>query len=114
MMNVMVGAILMAGVQSVAPPQAQQNIQVTAQALDRCMATYAVRLTKTPASDDAIFAEATRSCAPLNEALTTALNTQLPPAQANAFIKQMDASARPNFMTMLARIRHDRASKPAN
>ena len=114
MMGIFFSAMLFSAVQSMTPPPAQQNPQIIAQALDRCMATYAVRLTNTKAPDETIFAEATRGCLALNERLKSAINTQVPAAQASSFIKQMDASAKPDFMGMLAQIRRDRASKPAN
>jgi hypothetical protein len=114
MMAIFIGAVLLSGAQSLVTPQAQPNPQIIAQALDRCMATYAVRLTKTSASDETIYAEAAQGCSPLNERLKGAINAQVPAAQAADFIKQMDASAKPNFIAMLAKIRRDRASQPTN
>ncbi|WP_203310371.1 hypothetical protein [Sphingomonas beigongshangi] len=108
------GALIALAAQSAAAPEPQANPQVIAQALDRCMATYAVRMTKTDASDETIFAEATRGCVQLNEQFKAAINAQVPAPQASAFIKQMDATAKPNFMVMLAKIRRDRAARAAN
>jgi len=111
-MHVLLAAISLAGAQAASTAQAEPSAQIVAQALDRCMATYAVRLTKTDASDEAIFTEATTSCLPLNVRLRAAINAQLPPPQAAGVIRSFDAQAKPNFMTMLAKIRSDRASKP--
>ena len=89
--------------------QPQANLQLLAQAYDRCMATYAVRLTRTEATDEQIYSEATQSCRGLDEQLTAAINSQLPPAQAAEVLETMDAQDKPNFLQMLARIRSDRA-----
>ena len=80
------------------------------------MTTFAVRLTKTAATDEEIYAEADRSCRDLKQQLRAAINTQLPPADAKDVINQFDTSAKPNFMALLARIRRDRAAaaKPSN
>ncbi|MGZ8346419.1 MAG: hypothetical protein ACXWUP_04815 [Allosphingosinicella sp.] len=91
--------------------QAQPDVQMLAQAYDRCMATYAVRLTHTSATDEDIFMQATQSCLSLNGQLRAAINTQLPPAHATEILQSIDAQAEPNFMTMLARIRSDRARR---
>ena len=86
----------------------QTNPQIIAQAYDRCMATYAVRLTRTEATDEEIFAQAIRGCQSLEDQLTDAINAQVSAAQAAEFLQAMEAQAKPNFMTMLARIRSDR------
>jgi phage protein D len=52
--------------QQVTAQQPHPNAQILAQAYDRCMATHAVRLTHTTASDKEIFAQATESCLPLD------------------------------------------------
>ena len=86
----------------------QTNPQVIAQAYDRCMATYAVRLSRTEATDEEIFVQATRGCQSLDDQLTAAINAQVPAAQAAQLLQAMDAQAKPNFMAMLERIRSDR------
>ena len=98
-------------VQPVTAQQRQQNVQILAQAYDRCMATYAVRLTKTPATDEEIYSQAAASCAPLDGQLRTALNAQLEPAQAAEIFRSIDEQAKPNFMATLAQIRSDRAGR---
>ena len=100
-------------VQTSAPAADRPNAQVLAQAYDRCMATYAVRLTRTDAADAAIFAQARDSCRPLGEQMRAALNAELPPAQAAELLTALDARAEPDFMAMLARIRSDRARRAA-
>jgi hypothetical protein len=97
--------------QPAAAQQAEPDIQILASALDRCMATYAVRLTRTAASDREIFAQAIQGCGPLDARLRAALRTQLPPAEADEVLRTIDAQAEPNFMAILARIRSDRAAR---
>lgn len=75
------------------------------------MATYAVRLTRTPASDEAIYAEAAQGCLPLKTRLVDAIRAQVPPAEAAPVLASLETSAKPNFMAMLARIRSDRAKR---
>lgn len=106
-----VALALLTVAQTSAAQQAPLSPQIIAQAVDRCMATYAVRLTRTAASDESIYAAAEQGCRPLNDQLKAAARTAVPPAQADAFIQQLDASAKPNFLAMLARIRSDRAAR---
>lgn len=95
-----------------APTQpAEADAMVLAQALDRCMATQAVRLTHTSAADAAIYAQARQSCSPLRDRLRAAISAQLSQADAAGLLQAMDAQAEPNFMNMLARIRSDRARR---
>lgn len=89
----------------------QPDASTLAQALDRCMATYAVRMTSTDASDDAIFAAATEGCKQIDTELTKTVRRDFPPAEAEAAIKQWSAQAKPNFMNLLSRIRADRAAQ---
>ena len=91
--------------------QPQQDVQTLAHAYDRCMATQAVRLTRTDATDADIFRQATQACLSLQGLLRAAISAQLPPAQAAEILGPMDAQAEPNFMAMLARIRSDRARR---
>ncbi|WP_081570425.1 hypothetical protein [Sphingobium herbicidovorans] len=97
--------------QNASAQEAQPNIQIIAQAYDRCMATYAVRLTRTTAPDEAIYAEATKSCSPLKDKLVEAIRQQVSPPEADKVLASMDASAKPNFLNMLNRIRSDRAQR---
>jgi hypothetical protein len=99
------------GVQPAAAQDPQPNAMILAQALDRCMVTHAVRLTRTPTSDPDIFAQARQSCQPLNDRLRTAINAELPPADAAEMLRSIDQQAEPNFMALLARIRTDRARR---
>lgn len=94
-----------------AAQQGQPNAQIVAQAVDRCMATYAVRLTKTDTADEDIFAQAKLGCLPLHGQLVAAINAQLPAAQAGEILRTLDAQEKPNFMALLARIRSDRAQR---
>lgn len=89
----------------------QPDASTLAQAFDRCMATYAVRMTRTDASDDAIFAAATEGCKQIDTELTKTVRRDFPPAEAEAAIKQWSAQAKPNFMNLLSRIRADRAAQ---
>lgn len=101
-------ASLLTGPQAVAQ-EPQPDIQIIAQAYDRCMATYAVRSTRTAATDEEIFDQATQSCFALDGRLRAAISAQLPAAEATGVLQSMDAQAAPNFMAMLARIRSDRS-----
>ena len=92
-------------------PPSHPDFGIVAQAYDRCMATYAVRLTRTAATDAQIFTEATRSCLPLKARLRAAIIAQLPPAEAAELLGAVDAPAEPGFMALLARIRSDRARR---
>jgi hypothetical protein len=97
--------------QHAAAQDSQPSAMVLAQALDRCMATQAVRLTRTTATDPEIFARARQSCLALNDQFRAAVNAQLPPADAAAMLRSVDEQAEPNFLTMLSRIRSDRARR---
>jgi hypothetical protein len=99
---------------AVAQPASAQTEQpspaILAQALDRCMATYAVRLTKTGAADDAIFTSAVEGCKQIETDLKIVVRRDIAPAQAEAAIMQWGTQAKPNFMSLLQRIRADRAA----
>ena len=97
--------------QNASAQEAQPDIQIVAQAYDRCMATYAVRLARTPAPDEAIYGEATKSCSPLKDKLVEAIRQQVSPPEAAKILASMDVSAKPNFLNMLNRIRSDRAKR---
>jgi hypothetical protein len=97
-----------------AAQQPQPNVPLLAQALDRCMATQAVRLTHTTATDADIYAQASRSCLSLSDELRAAIRTQLPPAQASEILGSIDAQAETNFSALLSRIRSDRARRAGN
>ena len=101
--------LLLFSVQPAAAQQPEPNVQIIAQAYDRCMATYAVRLTRTAATDQDIFRQASQGCLSLGGQLRAAIEAQLPPEQAAELLRSMDAQAEPNFMAMLARIRSDRS-----
>lgn len=96
-----------------APVAAQPapSVPMLAQAHDRCMATHAVRLIRTDATDEAIYAEAQKGCAAIDTELKAAVRAQVPAAQADALIGQFDATGKPNFMALLQRIRADRAAQ---
>ena len=97
--------------QNASAQETQPSIQIVAQAYDRCMATYAVRLTRTTAPDEAIYAEATKSCSPLKDKLVEVIHQHVSPPEAAKVLASMDASAKPNFLNMLNRIRRDRAER---
>jgi hypothetical protein len=82
-----------------------------AQAQDRCMTTYAVRLTRTSATDEAIYADARSGCGTLASQLHAAIAKEYPADQAAELLATLDAQARPNFMALLQRIRADRAAR---
>ena len=105
--NLLVAAALSAG----APVAAQPDVDLVAQAADRCMVTYAVRLTKTEATDEEIFAAATAGCKTLNDEFDAAVTATFPAEQAAEMKAASAAQAKPNFLQLLQRIRADRASK---
>ena len=94
-----------------AQPAPAQDLGVLAHAYDRCMTTFAVRLTRTAAADADIYAEASRSCASLKNHLRAAVVAQLPAAQSSEMIRAIDSQGETSFMAMLARIRSDRARR---
>ena len=102
---------LLFAAQQAAAQDPQPNAMVLAQALDRCMATQAVRLTRTSATDAEIFAQARQSCLALNDQFRAAVNAQLPSADAAEMLRSIDQQAEPNFLAMLSRIRSDRARR---
>jgi hypothetical protein len=104
-------AVLLLGAQQAAAQDPQPNAMILAQALDRCMATQAVRLTRTAATDAEIFAQARQSCLSLNDQFRAAVNAQLPAADAAEMLRSIDQQAEPNFMAMLSQIRSDRARR---
>ena len=93
-----------------APPGAM----LLAQAHDRCMTTYAVRLTRTAATDDAIYAEAVAGCKGLKDQLSAGIARDYAPTQAAELTAALESQARPNFLTLLQRIRADRISRAGN
>jgi hypothetical protein len=94
--------------------QPQADVQIVAQAYDRCMATYAVRLTKTASSDEDIYLQAAEGCLGLGDRLKSAISAQLPAPQAAEILAAMEAQAKPSFINMLAQIRSDRARRTGN
>lgn len=100
--------------QPAAAAQAEPRVPVLAQALDRCMATYAVRLTRTDSADEEIFSAASDGCRSLTEQLSTAIAIEYPADQAQQLVAMLEANARPNFLAMLQRIRADRQNRAAN
>ena len=93
--------------------QSKPDAMVVAQAADRCMTTYAVRLTKTFATDEEIYREASEGCSSVNGLLLEAVKEQLPAQQAQQAVQQLKAQSRPNFLALLTRIRSDRARRDA-
>ena len=87
---------------------AQPSAMILAQAHDRCMVGHAVRLTKTSATDDAIYSEAVTGCNALHEQLGAAVAREYTPEQAAQLTKTFEAQAKPNFLALLQRIRTDR------
>lgn len=103
--------VLLLGAQQAAAQDPQPNAMILAQALDRCMVTQAVRLTRTSTSDADIFAQARQSCLAVNDQFRAAINAELPPADAAEMLRSIDQQAEPNFMALLSRIRSDRARR---
>ena len=74
------------------------------------MATYAVRLTKTEAADEAIYSSATEGCKELKGQLHASIAREYP-GQAEELITALEAQAKPNFLQMLQKIRTDRQNR---
>lgn len=95
-------------------PPAQPSAMALAQAHDRCMTTYAVRLTKTSAADEAIYAEAIAGCKTLKDRLSAGIAREYTPAQAAELTGTLETQAKPNFLALLRRIRTDRLNRAGN
>ena len=87
------------------------NLMTVAQAQDRCMTTNAVRLTRETTDDNAIFEQAKAGCAELEAKLNDAIEREVPAGKQAELKAILSESERPNFMTMLAKIRSDRAAR---
>ena len=98
---------------SAAAQQVTPETMLLAQAHDRCMTTQAVRLTRTAAADEAIFASAQAGCRGLRDQLTAAIARDLPAGQASELTAMLDARTGPEFTALLARIRAGRAANSA-
>ena len=109
-----VALLAISATQPGASAQAQPDAAMLAQAVDRCMTTYAVRLTRTEATDEAIFTEATQGCGPLSGQLNAAIAREYGADQSRELLATIAASARPNFMQLLQRIRADRQNRANN
>ena len=91
--------------------QSPPSAMTMAQAQDRCMTTYAVRLSRDSQDDEAIYEAAKGNCAELDAKLIEAIDRELPAETAQQIKAQMAEQARPNFMVMIAKIRADRVSR---
>jgi len=103
--------ILGVAAQSVFAQPTQPDVATLAQAFNRCMTTYAVRLTKTETADEAIYLAAVDGCKQIEVDLTAAIRRNIPAAQSEATLTQWKEQAKPNFMSLLRRIRSDRAAR---
>ena len=109
-------AILVLGValsQQAFAQAVQPDAMLLAQAQDRCLATYAVRLTKTDAADEEIYSDAVQGCKELNLQLQAAVVREFPDDQAKEMIAALQAQTKPNFLQMLQKIRSDRQIRAA-
>lgn len=111
---IVVSLIAVAAFAAQSAQPAQPSAMTLAQAHDRCMTTYAVRLTKTAATDEAIYAEAVAGCKAVQDLLGAAIAKEYTPAQAAELTAMLEAQAKPNFLTLLQRIRTDRLSRAGN
>lgn len=113
MMNINIIATTIIGMaaQSASGQSPEPDVSTLAQALDRCMTTYAVRFTKTELADEAIYIAAVEGCKQIEIDLTAAVKRDIPAAKGEAAITQWQEQAKPNFMTLLQRIRTDRAAR---
>ena len=110
--GLLLGTALFSGTVHAQPAQA--NVMMLAQANDRCMTTYAVRMTKTDAADDAIFAAAAEGCKELKVQLFGAIDKEYPADQASGLKSQLDAAEMPNLMKLLQKIRTGRQQRGGN
>ena len=78
------------------------------------MTTYAVRMTMTAATDEAIYADAVSGCSAVKNALGAAIVRDYPADRAAELNALLDAQAKPNFLALLQRIRADRLSRARN
>jgi hypothetical protein len=111
-----IGIAVMAALALWSPAYGQQSeptLMMVAQAQDRCMTTYAVRLSRQTA-DEAIFERAEAGCSELDAQLDAAIQRDVPAAKQAEIRAMLANSKKPNFMAMLAKIRSDRASRAAD
>ena len=101
----LIAAGLAAGQPAAAP---QAGAMMMAQANDRCLTTYAVRLTRTTATDEEIYVQATAGCKAVRDQLAIAIAADYPPADAARLNAMLDTQSKPTFLKLLARIRADR------
>lgn len=92
----------------------KQNAMMLAQAHDRCMTTYAVRESKTTATDAEIFSLANAGCKDLEEQLYTAIKKEYPSSQSEELIPMLQSQAESNFTKLLLKIRNDRSRRAGN
>lgn len=107
-------AALATATQPLSAQPAQPDAQLLAQAHDRCMTTYAVRLTKTAATDEAIYSEAVSGCSAVKNALGAAIARDFAVDRAAELAALLEAQAKPNFLALLQRIRTDRLNRVRN
>jgi hypothetical protein len=94
--------------------QAKPSMMSIAQAQDRCMTTFAVRLSRETTDDEAIFERALNGCSELDAQLDEAISREVPAEKQQELRAMLAESRKPNFMAMLAKIRSDRAAREAN
>lgn len=102
---------LLAAFGQAASAQAPSKMMILAQAQDRCMTTHAVRQTRTSTDDRAIYEFARTECEGLQQQLDASIDLELPAEQAKAVKEQMRAQSKPNFLSLVAKIRSDRAER---
>lgn len=91
----------------------QASAMVLAQAHDRCMRAVAVLESHSETDDGLIYEYAVEACRELDERFHAALRTEYPADQANEIVSMLKAQAKPNFLSMLGRIRANRAARGA-
>lgn len=89
----------------------EPSLMLLAEAHDRCLVTYAVRLAGSGEEDEQIYAAASQGCSEIKARRDGAVRTELPPEHVDDLLRELEAAEKPNFMRVLKQIRADRAAR---
>ena len=105
------GCVLALGAHGASAQRPGADAPTLAQALDRCMAVQAVRLTKTDIGDDEMYARAAEACRGVKERLAEKVGEDYPAAEGAQALREVEAQSRPGFMGMVDKVRGVRAGR---
>jgi len=87
------------------------QIMITANAYDRCVTTYAVKLLESGLSDDDLYVVASTMCRDLNDLMKQRIIASLPAAQANEMLARLGADPKGDYLKKLQAIRQGRSRR---